>query len=46
MINGIFLINLTLHKGEKDKIYYNATDWNVNTTKNDKLKTGLQGNFT
>ena len=28
-----FLHHLALHQGEKDEIYYNATDSNLNTVK-------------
>ena len=38
MINGIFFTTLAWHQGMKDDIYHNATDWNLNTTKNNKLK--------
>ena len=33
-----FLHHLAYHQGENDEIYYNATDWHLNTMKNNKLK--------
>ena len=33
-------------EGGKDEIYYNATDRNLNTLKNNKSKIGLWGYFT
>ena len=34
-----------LTSGEKDETYYYATDWNLNTTKNIKLKNCFVGIF-
>ena len=36
-----FFTALAQHLGEEDEIYDNATDWNLNTMKNNKLKIGL-----
>ena len=38
MVNGIFFTTLAQHQGEKDVMYCNATDWNLNIMKNNKLK--------
>ena len=45
MVNGIFFTTLAQHQVEEDEIYYNATDRNVNTMKNNKLKNCFVGIF-
>ena len=40
-----FLHHPRLTSGEKDVMYYNATDWNLNTMKNNKLKNCFVGIF-
>ena len=40
-----FLHHLRLTSGEKDEMYYNATDRNLNTMKNNTLKNCFVGIF-
>ena len=40
-----FLHYPRLTSGEKDEIYYDATDWNLHTMKNSKLKNSFVGIF-
>ena len=40
-----FLHHRLLTSGDKDEIYYDATDWNLNTMKNNKSKNCFAGIF-